>query len=185
MNDMNWLAIYPEILLLVMGCVVALVDLWVTDEQRRPTYWLTQLTLVVVAGLHFSYFDAGLTSYAMQNMVVADPMGHLLAGFACVATLITLVYARPYAGVREMLKGELFILSLFALLGINVMLSANNFLVIYLGLELMSLSLYALVALRRDNGVATEAAMKYFVLGRAVHHRQAVEQEAAGHSSGV
>jgi len=101
----------------------------------------------------------------MQNMVVADPMGHLLAGFACVATLITLVYARPYAGVREMLKGELFILSLFALLGINVMLSANNFLVIYLGLELMSLSLYALVALRRDNGVATEAAMKYFVLG--------------------
>lgn len=165
MNDMNWLAIYPEILLLVMGCVVALVDLWVTDEQRRPTYWLTQLTLAVVAGLHFSYFDAGLTSYAMQNMVVADPMGHLLAGFACVATLITLVYARPYAGVREMLKGELFILSLFALLGINVMLSANNFLVIYLGLELMSLSLYALVALRRDNGVATEAAMKYFVLG--------------------
>lgn len=165
MNDMNWLAIYPEILLLAMGCVVALVDLWVTDEQRRPTYWLTQLTLVVVGGLHFSYFDAGMTTYAMQGMVVADPMGHLLAGFACVATLITLVYARPYAGVREMLKGELFILSLFSLLGINVMLAANNFLVIYLGLELMTLSLYALVALRRDNAVATEAAMKYFVLG--------------------
>ena len=165
MNDMNWLAIYPEILLLAMGCVVALVDLWVTDEQRRPTYWLTQLTLAIVAGLHFSYFDAGLTTYAMQGMVVADPMGHLLAGFACIATLVTLVYARPYAGVREMLKGELFILSLFALLGINVMLSANNFLVVYLGLELMSLSLYALVALRRDNAIATEAAMKYFVLG--------------------
>ncbi|KQY81075.1 MULTISPECIES: NADH-quinone oxidoreductase subunit NuoN [Roseateles] len=165
MNDMNWLAIYPEILLLAMGCVVALVDLWVTDEQRRPTYWLTQLTLVVVAGMHFSYYDAGVTTYAMQNMVVADPMGHLLAGFACVATLITLVYARPYAAFREMLKGELFILSLFALLGINVMLSANNFLVVYLGLELMSLSLYALVALRRDHAVSTEAAMKYFVLG--------------------
>jgi NADH-quinone oxidoreductase subunit N len=165
MNDMNWLAIYPEILLLAMGCVVALVDLWVTDEQRRPTYWLTQLTLVIVGGLHFSYFNAGLTTYAMQDMVVADPMGHLLAGFACVATLITLVYARPYAAWREMLKGELFILSLFALLGINVMLSANNFLVVYLGLELMSLSLYALVALRRDHAVSTEAAMKYFVLG--------------------
>jgi NADH-quinone oxidoreductase subunit N len=165
MNDMNWLAIYPEILLLAMGCVVALVDLWVTDEQRRPTYWLTQLTLVIVAGLHFGYFNAGLTTYAMQGMVVADPMGHLLAGFACVATLVTLVYARPYAGVREMLKGELFILALFSLLGINVMLSANNFLVIYLGLELMSLSLYALVALRRDHAVSTEAAMKYFVLG--------------------
>jgi len=165
MNDMNWLAIYPEILLLAMGCVVALVDLWVTDEQRRPTYWLTQLTLAVVAALHFCYFDAGLTTYAMQGMVVADPMGHLLAGFACVATLVTLVYARPYAGVREMLKGELFILSLFSLLGVNVMLSANNFLVVYLGLELMSLSLYALVALRRDHAVSTEAAMKYFVLG--------------------
>ncbi|MFG6487850.1 NADH-quinone oxidoreductase subunit NuoN [Roseateles sp. BYS78W] len=165
MNDMNWLAIYPEILLLAMGCVVALVDLWVTDEQRRPTYWLTQLTLVVVGGMHFAYYNAGLTTYAMQNMVVADPMGHLLAGFACVATLITLVYARPYAASREMLKGELFILSLFALLGISVMLSANNFLVVYLGLELMSLSLYALVALRRDHAVSTEAAMKYFVLG--------------------
>jgi len=165
MNDMNWLAIYPEILLLAMGCVVALVDLWVTDEQRRPTYWLTQLTLVVVGAMHFSYFNAGLTTYAMQGMVVADPMGHLLAGFASLATIVTLVYARPYAGVREMLKGELFILSLFTLLGINVMLSANNFLVIYLGLELMSLSLYALVALRRDHSVATEAAMKYFVLG--------------------
>jgi len=165
MNDMNWLAIYPEILLLAMGCLVALVDLWVTDEQRRPTYWLTQLTLVVVGGMHFAYYDAGLTTYAMQNMVVADPMGHLLAGFACLATLITLVYARPYAASREMLKGELFILSLFALLGISVMLSANNFLVVYLGLELMSLSLYALVALRRDHAVSTEAAMKYFVLG--------------------
>ncbi len=165
MNDMNWLAICPEILLLAMGCIVALVDLWVTDEQRRPTYWLTQLTLAVVAGLHFSYFDAGLTTYAMQGMVVSDSMGHLLAAFACIATLIALVYARPYAGVREMLKGELFILSLFALLGISVMLSANNFLVIYLGLELMSLSLYALVALRRDHAVSTEAAMKYFVLG--------------------
>ncbi|MFN3861072.1 MAG: NADH-quinone oxidoreductase subunit NuoN [Roseateles sp.] len=165
MNDMNWLAIYPEILLLAASCIVALVDLWVTDEQRRPTYWLTQLTLLVVAVMHFSYYDNGLTTYAMQGMVVADPMGHLLAGFACVATMITLVYARPYAASRDMLKGELFTLSLLSLLGINVMLSANNFLVIYLGLELMSLSLYALVALRRDHAVSTEAAMKYFVLG--------------------
>jgi NADH-quinone oxidoreductase subunit N len=165
MNDMNWLAIYPEILLLAASCIVALVDLWVTDEQRRPTYWLTQLTLLVVAGMHFSYYGSGLTTYAMQGMVVADPMGHLLAGFACIATMITLVYARPYAASREMLKGELFTLSLLSLLGINVMLSANNFLVIYLGLELMSLSLYALVALRRDHAVSTEAAMKYFVLG--------------------
>jgi NADH-quinone oxidoreductase subunit N len=71
MNDMNWLAIYPEILLLAMGCVVALVDLWVTDEQRRPTYWLTQLTLVIVAGLHFSYYSAGLTT--MPCMAWSSP----------------------------------------------------------------------------------------------------------------
>jgi NADH-quinone oxidoreductase subunit N len=79
--------------------------------------------------------------------------------------MISLVYARPYAAERDMLKGELFSLSLFSLLGISVMLSANNFLVMYLGLELMSLSLYALTALRRDHAPATEAAMKYFVLG--------------------
>jgi NADH-quinone oxidoreductase subunit N len=162
---MNWLAVYPEIILLAMACIVALVDLWVTDPGRRPTYWLTQLTLAVVGLVHLSYFNDGLTVYAMQGMVVADPMGHLLAFFACVATIVTLVYARPYAESREMLKGELFTLSLFSLLGISVMLSANNFLVIYLGLELMSLSLYALVALRRDHALSTEAAMKYFVLG--------------------
>src|SRR6185436_3632046 len=81
------------------------------------------------------------------------------------ATMITIAYARPYIGSREMMKGEFFTLSMFSLLGISVMLSANNFLAIYLGLELMSLSLYALVALRRDHAVATEAAMKYFVLG--------------------
>ena len=165
MNNMNWLAVYPEIILLTMACIVALVDLWVTDPGRRPTYWLTQLTIAVVGLVHLSYFNDGLTVYAMQGMVVADPMGHLLAFFACVATFITLVYARPYAESREMLKGELFTLSLFSLLGISVMLSANNFLVIYLGLELMSLSLYALVALRRDHAISTEAAMKYFVLG--------------------
>ena len=101
----------------------------------------------------------------MQRMVVTDPLGHLLGFFAAVAVMVTLAYARAYAAEREMLKGELFTLSLFSLLGISVMVSANNFLMIYLGLELMSLSLYALVALRRDHPPATEAAMKYFVLG--------------------
>ncbi len=98
-------------------------------------------------------------------MVVADPMGHLLAFFAALATMVSLAYARPYAAEREMLKGELITLAMLSLLGISVMVSANNFLVVYLGLELMSLSLYALVALRRDHAPATEAAMKYFVLG--------------------
>ncbi len=165
MNDMNWLAIYPSLVLLVMACVVAVVDLWVTDERRTTTYWLTQASLAVVAGMYWYYFDRGYADYGMHRMVVNDPMGNLLGFFATLATMITLVYARPYAGERQILKGELFTLSLFSLLGIAVMLSANNFLVIYLGLELMSLSLYALTALRRDNLNATEAAMKYFVLG--------------------
>ncbi len=165
MTAMNWLAVYPEIFLLVMTCVVALVDLFVTDERRLLTYVLSLATLAVVAGLHLMHFNSGETVYAMGRMVVSDPMGHLLAFFATVATAVTLVYARPYAASREMLKGELFTLSLFSLLGISIMVSGNNFLVIYLGLELMSLSLYALVALRRDHAQATEAAMKYFVLG--------------------
>ncbi|NBU87956.1 MAG: NADH-quinone oxidoreductase subunit NuoN [Betaproteobacteria bacterium] len=163
MNSMN--VVTPEIILLAMACVVALVDLWVTDPARRPTFWLTQATLVVVGALHLLAFDQGTTAYALNRMVVADPMGHLLAFFACVAVLITVAYAQPYLAVRDMLKGEFFILSMFVLLGICVMCSANNFLVVYLGLELMSLSLYALTALRRDHATATEAAMKYFVLG--------------------
>ena len=160
MNQFNWQAVCPEIVLLTMACVVALVDLWVTDPRRTPTYLLTQASLAVVAFLHVSAFNEGLTSYAMQGMVVADPLGHLLGFFAAVAVMVSLVYARPYAAVRQMLKGELFVLSMFSLLGILVMVSANDFLVVYLGLELMSLSLYALVALRRDSLLATEAAMK-------------------------
>src|SRR6218665_1574745 len=162
MNDMNWLAIYPELVLLAMALVVSMVDLWA--KTRGPAYWLTQLTRAIVAAMHFAYIDTPAI-YAMQDMVVSDSLGHLLGFFAALAVMISLVYARPYAAEREMLKGELFSLSLFSLLGISVMLSANNFLVMYLGLELMSLSLYALTALRRDHAPATGAAMKYFVLG--------------------
>ena len=165
MNNMNWLAVCPEVVLLCMALVVTMVDLWVTHPQRMPTYLLAQASLAVVAALHLLHFNTGDTVYAMQRMVVADPMGHLLGFFASVATMITLAYARPYAASRDLLKGELFTLSMFSLLGIFVMLSANNFLVVYLGLELMSLSLYALTAMRRDSLNATEAAMKYFVLG--------------------
>ncbi len=162
---MNWAAVTPEIVLLTMACVIALVDLFVEDEQRAPTFWLTQASLAVVALLHLVRLDGAQSVYAMQGMVVSDPLGHLLALFATVAVMITIGYARAYIGAREMLKGEFFTLSLFSLLGVCVMVSANNFLVVYLGLELMSLSLYALVALRRDHGTSTEAAMKYFVLG--------------------
>jgi NADH-quinone oxidoreductase subunit N len=162
---MNWWAVVPQAVLLAATCGVALADLWVKHEGRLPTYLLTQASLAIVAVLHLMQFNDNTTLYAMQRMMVADPLGNLLGFFATVAVMVTLAYARPYAASRDLLKGELYSLSMFALLGILVMLSANNFLVIYLGLELMSLSLYALVALRRDHPPATEAAMKYFVLG--------------------
>jgi NADH-quinone oxidoreductase subunit N len=108
----------------------------------------------------------GQTVYSFGNMVVSDPMGSWLKCFAALAVMVTLVYGRPYAAERDMLRGgELFTLGLFALLGMFVMISGNNFLVLYLGLELLTLSSYAMVALRRDSAVASEAAMKYFVLG--------------------
>jgi NADH-quinone oxidoreductase subunit N len=162
---MNWPVLYPEMWLLTMACVVLLADLASTDPERRLTFWLTQGSIAVFAWLHMDQHNGGSTAYGMNGMVVTDPMGHLLAFFAALSVMVTLAYARPTLGSREMLKGEFFMLSLFVLLGISVMCSSNHFLVLYLGLELMSLSLYALVALRRDHAISTEAAMKYFVLG--------------------
>ncbi len=165
-DKLSWIAVLPEIVLLVMACVIALLDLSVTSPKRTATHVLTLLTLGVVAALEAYYAIGGQTFYGFSNMVVVDPMGGWLKCFSCIALMVTLVYGRPYAHDREMLRGgEFFTLSLFALLGMFVMISGHNFLVIYMGLELMTLSSYALVALRRDNATATEAAMKYFVLG--------------------
>ena len=162
----SWITAYPEMLLLVMACVIALVDLAVRSPLRGLTYVLTLGTLAVVALLQGLYAAGGQTLYGFGGMVVSDPMGNWLKCFAAVATMVTLVYGRPYAADRGMLRGgELFTLSLFALLGMNVMVSGSNFLVLYMGLELLTLSSYVLVALRRDHPSAIEAAMKYFVLG--------------------
>ena len=165
-DNISWLAIYPEIVLLVMGSVIALVDLGVKSARRTGTYVLTLLTLAVVAVLQGMYASSGNTFYGWGNMVVSDSMGNWLKCFATVAVMVTLVYGRPYASERGMLRGgEMFTLSIFALLGMFVMISGNNFLIIYLGLELLTLSSYAMVALRRDHTASIEAAMKYFVLG--------------------
>lgn len=165
-DNISWLAIYPEIVLLAMACVIMLVDLGVHSPRRTGTYVLTMLTLGVVAVLQGVYASSGNTFYGFGNMVVSDAMGNWLKCFATVAMMVTLVYGRPYAADRGMLHGgELFTLSMLALLGMSIMISGNNLLVIYLGLELLTLSSYTLVALRRDNATATEAAMKYFVLG--------------------
>ena len=165
-DKLSWIAVYPELVLLVMACTIALVDLGVTTQRRTLTYILTLLTLGVVAVMQAFYALDGQTFYGFGNMVVVDPMGSWLKCFSSIALMVTVVYGRPYAGDRDMLRGgEFFTLSLFALLGMFVMISGHNFLVLYMGLELMTLCSYALVALRRDDARATEAAMKYFVLG--------------------
>ena len=165
-DKLSWIAVYPEIVMLVMACLIALVDLFVKNPRRTSTYVLTLLTLGIVALLNGLYALGGQTIYAFGNMVVSDAMGNWLKSFAAIAVMVSLVYGRPYALDRDMLRGgELFTLSMLSYLGMSVMISGNNFLVIYLGLELLTLSSYALVALRRDHAPATEAAMKYFVLG--------------------
>ena len=165
-DKLSWITAYPEMVLLVMACVIALLDLGVKTPMRGVTYALTLGTLLVVALLEASYASTGATYYGFDNMVVSDSMGNWLKCFATIAVMVTLVYGRPYAAQRGMLRGgEMFTLNIFALLGMFVMISGNNFLVLYLGLELLTLSSYALVALRRDHAVATEAAFKYVVLG--------------------
>ncbi|MBL0942930.1 MAG: NADH-quinone oxidoreductase subunit NuoN [Hydrogenophaga sp.] len=165
-DKLSWVAAYPEILLAVMACVIALVDLGVKSPKRGATHVLTLLTLAVVALLLGVAASGGQTIVGFGGMIVSDPMGNWLKCFGALALMVTLVYGRGYASQRDMLRGgELFSMSLLALLGMFVMISGHNFLVIYLGLELLTLSSYALVALRRDDIAATEAAMKYFVLG--------------------
>jgi NADH-quinone oxidoreductase subunit N len=165
-DALSWFAVYPEIILLVMACVIALVDLGVRDRGRKLSYVLSLLTLAWVAIVTGSHALGGETVYGFGKMVVSDPMGNWLKCFASLTLMATLVYGRPYVADRDMLRGgEFFTLGLFSLLGAFLMISGHNFLVLYMGLELMTLSSYALVALRRDHATSTEAAMKYFVLG--------------------
>ena len=155
---------YPELFLLVMACVILLVDLFISDDNRIVTYGLTQFTLAGCALLTFFTGNADPV-YTFNGMFVDDLMADTLKLLTCIAGITMLVYARAYTAARGMFRGEFFTLVLFATLGMMVMISANHLLTLYLGLELLSLSLYALVALQRDSVQATEAAMKYFVLG--------------------
>ncbi len=173
----------PEIFLLAMACIILLLDL-VKAGGRLVTFVLSQLTLLgcFVTTLRTSFFWAVLVpdkdkvdgtnivvnaiSYTFSNMFVDDVMSDLLKLVLYLAVMLFLFYSRPFIAARnEMDKGEFYLLALFATLGMMVMISANHFLTIYLGLELLSLSLYAMVAMDRDSASSTEAAMKYFVLG--------------------
>lgn len=161
-------SLYPEIFLLSSICLILLLDMFLKDDKRNVTYALSLVTLGVCGALTLGVGHTG-TVFLSNNMFVSDAMANLLKLFSYIAVGMTFIYGRQYVTDRGMTKGvlggEFYVLALFSLLGQMVMISGNNLLVIYLGLELMSLALYALVALRRDHTVSTEAAMKYFVLG--------------------
>ncbi len=167
--SINMAPLSAEIFLVVASCAILLIDMFLKEGKRNITYVLSLLTLVGCAVITWSDFNAGTTTYTFFNMFVSDPMANLLKLFTYLAVGITLVYSRQYSGDRGMMSGnmggEIYVLALFTTLGQMIMISGNNMLPIYLGLELMSLSLYALVAMRRDHAISTEAAMKYFILG--------------------
>ena len=154
----------PEIALLGFACAVLVIDTFSGDPQRRLTYGLAQLALIVVAGLAI-YTHTGATVFAFGHTFVSDPMSVALKVFICALTVMVFLYSYEYLWKHDWLQGEYFVLGLFAVLGMMVMVSAHSLLTVYLGLELLSLSLYAMVAMHRDSPAASEAAMKYFVLG--------------------
>ncbi len=155
----------PELFLAFMAMVILLVDLTVKDNRRTLTFALAQLTLLGCAAIQL-FTSTGDVVYTFSNMFVDDLMADLLKLFLYMTVIVVLFYSRAYVLDRDVMnKGEYYVLALFATLGMMVMISANHFVTIYLGLELLSLSLYAMVAMNRDSVVSTEAAMKYFVLG--------------------
>src|SRR5581483_2414027 len=175
LQDMNPIALIdhlpalPEVLLLAGACAVMLTDARVRTEHRQTTFVLAQVVLLLCALATLwvlrVQWQANYSRLLIFNgLFISDVMSHVLELTAYLATSVALVYSRQYLQDRGLLRGEFITLLLFALLGMMILMSAASFLTVYLGLELMSLCLYALVALNRDSALSTEAAMKYFVL---------------------
>jgi len=154
----------PEIFILSMTCIILILDAFLTERTRTISFALSQVTLVITA-LLVVFVDSGITEVVLHGLFVNDAMAIVLKVFVCIVTFMVFQYSRDYLRARGLFKGEYYVLGLFGVLGMMIMISAHNFLTIYLGLELLSLSLYAMVAFDRDSATASEAAMKYFVLG--------------------
>lgn len=154
----------PEVFVLAMVSLILLIDAALGDGKRYITYALSLVTVAGAAFLTAQDFST-VPVLALGGLFIDDPLSDALKLFLYLSVAVVMVYSRDYLRQRGLYKGEFFVLALFALLGMMVMISASHFLTLYLGLELLSLSLYAMVALQRDSRVATEAAMKYFVLG--------------------
>jgi NADH-quinone oxidoreductase subunit N len=153
-----------EITLLTLTCVVLLVDAFLSQARRDVTYLLTLLTIVSTAFV-VAFMTGEGAQVTFSGHFVNDPMARVLKLVVLATTGMVFLYSRDYLARENIYRGEFFVLALFATLGMMVMISAHSLLSVYLGLELLSLSLYALVAFNRDSGNAAEAAMKYFVLG--------------------
>lgn len=156
----------PEILIATMACVVLIADLFVSERRRGLTHTLAILALVFAAILTSRLMlPAGETVRAFSDTFVRDRFGDVLKLFAFLTLGAVFVYAKHFLRRAGLFKGEFYALGLFALLGVMIMISAGSMLTLYLGLELLALSSYALVALDRDSEMGSEAGMKYFVLG--------------------
>lgn len=156
--------VVPEIAVLVLASTLLLVDLWLKDRDKGLNPVIAVLGLLVTIGLT-GLVGGGDREIVLGGTYVRDLMSDLLKIAMLLISLLAFVYSRDYLRDRQLLVGEYYVLSLFALLGMMVMVSANSFLTLYLGLELLALSLYTLVAFDRDSPDGAEAAMKYFVLG--------------------
>ena len=154
----------PEIFLLSATCLILVIDLFLSDRTRLVTYGLSLAALIGTVAL-VQYVAAPTREILFDGSFVRDPMSDVLKTGLLLITLFAFVYAKDYLRELGILRGEYYVLGLFAVLGMMVMISANNFLTVYLGLELLALCLYALVAFNRDSTKGAEAAMKYFVLG--------------------
>ena len=154
----------PEITLLILICVVLVVDLFVRGEDRAVTFWLTMVTLAATAWAIVATAPAART-VIFDGSYVSDALSQTLKLMAVGVVAVAFLYARDYLRQNGLMKGEYYLLGLFGLLGMLIMMSANSLLTMYLGIETLSLSLYALVAFDRDNATSAESAMKYFVLG--------------------
>lgn len=162
--SLNALVALPEIFLLCAVSLILLIDLWLKDSQRNVSYGLTLLSVLITGGLASQAFFMPI-QYAFSQMFISDALASSLKVGIALTVFIQLIYGRSYMVSRGLFRGEFFTLTLFALLGMMVMVSASHLLTLYMGLELLSLSLYALIALQRESLPATEAAMKYFILG--------------------
>lgn len=162
--DLNLLPAAPDMVLTAVLFAVLLIDLWLKDSQRWLTCFLAIVGVLATACVQCAVWH-GTPQSAFHGMFVLDGMAQVakLCLYAVVVALF--IYSQSYLKARKMYQGEFYTLTLFALLGMNIMVSASHFLTLYVGLELLSLALYALIALRRQDGNATEAALKYFVLG--------------------